>query len=317
VAAALIRRRSVLAGLAVLALVVALSLAAPLYAHWIAHTDAFAPNPNGTIVVHGQRVSVLQPGATGLGETPIGPTWTSRYLLGADGQGRDAFARVLYGGRISLTIGFLAAGITCLIALALGLAMGFFRGWFDAILARVLDLVWAFPVYLLAIALASATLAHGIPLGPLTIDSSSILLPTLIIALVSIPYVARPVRAEAMAVRSSEFVEAATASGASTWRLIVGELLPNVLDVVLVLAPFIVASNIIYESTLSYLSIGVQPPQASWGSLVSDGQDLLYTRPLVSILPGVMIVLTLMALYLVGDGVRDALKPGQREELPR
>jgi peptide/nickel transport system permease protein len=305
-------------GLAVLALVVGASLAAPLYARWISHSDAFAPNPNGTTVLHGKRIPLLQPGSTGLGETPIGPTWTGRFLLGADGQGRDVLARVLYGGRISLAIGFLAAAITSLLGLALGLAMGFFRGWLDAVLARALDLVWAFPVYLLAIALASATLQHGIPLGPLTIDSSSILLPTLIIALVTIPYVARPVRAEALAVRASEFVEAATASGASTWRLIAGELLPNVLDVVLVLLPFIVASNIIYESTLSYLSIGVQPPQASWGSLVSDGQDLLYTRPLVSILPGVMIVVTLMALYLIGDGVRAALAPGGKPaELPR
>lgn len=310
-------RRGIWVGGGVLALVVALSLAAPLYARWIAHADAFTSNPNATVRLHGRTVDVLQ-SSNGLGETPIGPTWTGRYLLGADQQGRDVLARVLYGGRASLAIGFLAATITCLVALALGLAMGFFRGWFDAVLSRVLDLVWAFPVYLLAIALAAATLQHGLQLGIVTLDSSSILLPTAIIALVSIPYVARPVRAEAMAVRSSEFVEAATASGASTWRLIVGELLPNVIDVVLVLLPFVVATNVIYESTLSYLSLGVQPPQASWGSLVSEGEGLLYTRPLVSILPGVMIVVTLMALYLLGDGVRDALRPHQRtEELPR
>jgi len=244
--------------------------------------------------------------------TPIAPTLEGRYFLGADAQGRDVAARVLYGGRASLAIGILAALITVVIATILGIVAGLYGGWLDGVISRVLDLIWAFPVYLLAISLATVLLVQGIELGPITVDAGSLWLPAVIIGLIYIPYLARPVRGETLSLRRQEFVDAAVAQGASNPRLVFGELLPNVAPVIIVFLPLIIATNILTESALSYLGIGVQAPDASWGSIIEDGQSLLYTRPWVSIAPGIMIVLTVLALNVIGDGVRDALDPRGR-----
>ena len=134
-------------------------------------------------------------------------------------------------------------------------------------------------------------------------------MPTFIIALVYIPYVYRPVRGQVLSVREKEYVEAAVSQGASNLRLMFAEILPNVLSTVIVLLPLMIATTVLTESALSFLGIGVQAPKASWGTIVDDGQALLYTRPLVAIAPGVMIVLTVLALNVLGDGVRDALDP--------
>jgi peptide/nickel transport system permease protein len=292
------------------------SFAAPLYAHHIAHTDAFATNLSGTTVVDGKTVDVIQQGggALGLGETPIGPTWGSHYLLGADNQGRDVAARVLYGGRASLEIGVGSAVICSIIAVILGLFAGFFRDWVDTIISRVMDLIWAFPVYLLAISLSTVLLTqpNGLKIGFITINPSSLWVPTLIIAAIYVPYVFRPVRGQVLSVREKEYIEAAMGQGASSLRIMFAEILPNALPTVIVLLPLMIATTILTESALSFLSIGVQPPNASWGTIIDDGQDLLYTRPMVAIAPGVMIVLTVLALNLLGDGVRDALDPRSR-----
>jgi peptide/nickel transport system permease protein len=308
----LARNRVALAGLALFLLIVAVSFAAPLYANYIADTDPFKSNVTGTTVVDGKTVDVIQSGGgeLGLGEVPIGPTWQRNYFLGADNQGRDVMARVLYGGRSSLMIGIGSALIACLIATLLGLLAGFFRGFTDAGLSRLMDLVWAFPVYLLAICLSTVLLTtDGLKWGPVNVDSSSLWIPTLIIGVIYVPYVMRPVRGQVLSVREKEFVEAAIAQGASNWRLIFSEVLPNVITAVIVLLPLMIATTILTESALSYLSIGVQPPNASWGTVIQDGQALLYTRPWVAIAPGIMIVLTVLALNLLGDGVRDALDP--------
>jgi peptide/nickel transport system permease protein len=307
------RDRLALSALALFVLIVVVSLLAPVYAHDIAHTDPFTSNISGTTVVNGKRVDVVQQGGggLGLGEVPIGPTWHSNYLLGADNQGRDVMARVFYGGRSSLQIGVASAVICTLIALALALVAGFFRGWTDTVLSRVMDLIWAFPVYLLAISLATVLLTTpgGLKWGFVTIDPSSLWVPTLIIALIYIPYVFRPIRGQVLSVREKEYVEAGIAQGASSLRLMFSDILPNVVSTAIVLLPLMIATTILTESALSFLSIGVQAPQASWGTIIGDGQALLYTRPLVAIAPGVMIVLTVLALNVLGDGVRDALDP--------
>ena len=292
-------------------LIVAVSFAAPFYAHHLADTDPFSSNLNGHISVHGKREAVIQQGGgiLKLGETPIGPTWTFKYALGADQQGRDVAARVLYGGRSSLEIGIGSAIIASAFALLVGLVAGFFGGIVDAVLSRIMDVIWAFPVYLLAICIATVLLTSGLNVGPVTVSASSLWLPTLIIGLIYIPYIARPIRGEVLAVREKEFIEAAVAMGASNWRLIFREVLPNVLSVVIVLLPLMIATTILTEAALSYLSVGVQAPAASWGTIIQDGQDLLYTRPWVAIAPGIMIVLTVLALNVLGDGLRDALDP--------
>jgi peptide/nickel transport system permease protein len=308
------RDRLSLAALALLIVIIVGSWLAPVYAHHVAHTDPFVSNLSGTTVVNGKRVDVIQQGGgggLGLGEVPIGPTWQANYLLGADNQGRDVAARVFYGGKASLQIGIASAVICTLIAMAFALVAGFFRGWTDSVLSRLMDLIWAFPVYLLAISLSTVLLtkAEGLKWGPVTINPSSLWVPTWIIAIVYVPYVYRPIRGQVLSVREKEYIEASISQGASNLRLMFAEILPNVASTAIVLLPLMIATTILTESALSFLSIGVQPPKASWGTVIEDGQSLLYTRPLVAIVPGVMIVLTVLALNLLGDGVRDALDP--------
>ncbi len=308
----LARNKIALAALALFLLIVGVSLAAPLYSRYVAHTDPFETNISGTTVVNGKRVSVIQQGggALGLGEVPIGPTWRANYFLGADNLGRDVMARVLYGGRASLEIGVASAALCCLLAMVAGLVSGFFGGVTDSLLSRAMDLIWAFPVYLLAISIATVLLTNGgLKVGPISVDAGSFWIPILIIGIIYIPYVARPVRGEVLRVRQQEFVQAAIASGAGNWRILFSEILPNIATTLIVLFPLIIATTILTESALSYLSIGVQPPAASWGTIIDDGQALLYTRPVVAIAPGIMIVLTVLALNVLGDGLRDALDP--------
>lgn len=311
------RNRIAMASLVLFLLIVVICLAAPLYAHDVAHVNPFANNLNGTTIVNGKQVPLMQQGGgvLHLGETPIGPTWDLRhYFLGADAQGRDVAARLLYGGRSSLAIGIGSAVICCLIATVVALIAGYFGRAVDAVLSRLMDLVWAFPVYLLAISISTVLLtsANGLEVGPVHISASSLWLPTLIIALIYLPYVYRPVRGHVLAATEKEFVEAAVSQGASDLRVIFSDILPNVISVVIVLLPLMIATTILTESALSYLSVGVQPPNASWGTIISDGQDLLYTRPWVAIAPGIMIVLVVLSLNVLGDGVRDALDPRAR-----
>jgi len=308
------RNRIAMASLVLFLLIVAVCLAAPLYAHYVAHNNPFAANLTGTTIVNGKRVPLLQQGGgvLRLGETPVGPTWDLRhYFLGADSLGRDVAGRVLYGGRTSLEIGIGSAVICCAIATVIALVAGFIGGITDSLLSRIMDVIWAFPVYLLAISISTVLLTapNGLQVGPLHLVATSLWLPTLIIAFIYVPYVYRPVRGQVLSVARREFAEAAIAQGASNLRLIFSDILPNVVSVVIVLLPLMIATTILTESALSFLSIGVQPPNASWGTIINDGQDLLYTRPWVAIAPGIMIVLTVLALNVLGDGVRDALDP--------
>jgi peptide/nickel transport system permease protein len=307
------RNRAALAALALFLLILAITFAAPLYARHIAQTDPFASNISGTTVVDGERVDVIQQGggALGIGAKPIGPTWRSEFFIGADTQGRDVMARVLYGGRASLTVGIGAAVLCCVTALLLALVAGIFGRGVDVVVSRLMDLIWAFPVYLLAISLATVLLTQpdGLRWGPIHLDPSSLWVPTLIIALIYVPYVYRPVRGQVLAVREKEYIEAAVAQGASNLRLMFSEVLPNVITTVIVMLPLMIATTLLTEAALSFLSIGVQPPNASWGTVIDDGRSLLYSRPMVAIAPGIMIVLTVLSLNVLGDGIRDALDP--------
>src|SRR5215471_14074072 len=282
--------RIAMAALVLFLLIVVVSLLAPLYASHIAHTNPFVNNLNGTTVVHGKRVPLMQQGGgvLRLGETPIGPTWdVHHYFLGADNLGRDVAARLLYGGRNSLLIGFLAGLITCIAGTIIGVAAGFFGGVTDGVISRVLEIIWAFPVYLFAICLS-----------------------IVIIGVVYIPYVARPVRGETLSLRRREFVEASIGLGASRTRLLRKDILPNVATTVIVLFPLVMAIAMLTEAALSFLNIGVQPPNASWGTIIQDGTSaLLYTQPTVALAPGIAIAVTVLALNVLGDGIRDALDP--------
>ena len=316
----LLRNRVALLALAGFVLIVAACLSAGWYARDVAHTRPFESSIDGTTIIDGVRAPVMveSTGGLGLGVTPIGPTWDiNHYFLGADDQGRDVAARLLYGGRNSLLIGMTSAALCCLAATLVALIAGFFGGGVDQVLSRLLDVIWAFPVFLAAISISTVALTRGISIGPITLAASSLWLPILIISVIYVPYVARPIRGQVLSVREKEFVEAAIGVGAGDWRLIYSEVLPNVITTVIVFFPLMIATNMLTESALSFLSIGVQPPDASWGTIIADGQGLLYTRPWVAIAPGLAIALTVLCLNVLGDGVRDALDPRARLRVGR
>lgn len=304
------RNRSAVVSVIVLCVIVLLSALAPIYAD-LAGSDPFRSNLGGTITLNGTIVPVMQPSTTGLGlgVTPIGPTWTTAYMLGADNQGRDVAARLLYGGRNSLFIAGAATVICLTLAALIGVVAGFAGGVVDMVLSRILDVLWAFPVYLLAISLSIVLLNSSFSIGPFTITAGSLVLPIGIIGVIYVPYVARPVRSKVLTLRQSEFVLAAIGLGMPTRRILLRDILPNVVPTLIVFVPILLALAIVTESALSFLSIGVQPPDASWGTIIQDGQTLLYSRPVVALAPGIAIVITVLALNVLGDCMRDALDP--------
>lgn len=311
------RDKAAIACLAIFIVIVVLCLLAPAYATF-ADTDPFRSSLDATAWINGQQVPVLEQSTEGLGLgfTPIGPTWElGNYFLGADNQGRDVMARLLYGGLNSLLIAGAATIITLVFATIVGLTAGFFGGVTDTILSRILDVLWAFPVYLLAISLSIVLIAQGIDLGIIVLESGSLWLPIFIIGIVYIPYIARPIRGQVLALRQSEFVLAAIGLGVPEHRILLRDILPNVSTTLIVFTPLMLAINMLTESALSFLSIGVQPPDASWGTIIQDGQGLLYTRPMVALAPGIAIALTVLVLNVLGDGVRDALDPRSKIRL--
>ena len=309
-----LRNRVAVAFLVLFFLIVLFVLAAPLWANHVAHTG---PNETHTLQklhVGGETREVVSP--AGL---PIGPQWFEaggKFFLGADSRlGRDEMVRLMYGGRTSLFIGIVSALITTLAAIVLGLLAGYYRGWVDAVIARVLDVLWSLPVLLFGIALGVALAIGGLKIGPLEISGGSVWIPIFVISLFTVPYMARPLRGEVMALSEKEFVEAAVAQGAGPLRLMFGEILPNLASTIIVFFALNIANNMLFEAALSFLGAGVQPPNSSWGSMISTGEELLTTQPLLAIIPGAMILLTVLSLNIVGDGLRDALDPRSKVEL--
>ena len=305
------RNKVALAFGALFLLIVFMALAAPLWADHVAHTDPFKNRPSDVIKVHGKDTNIVS-----FDGVPIGPTWQGEYFLGADGaNGRDVMVRLLYGARNSLFIGLGASVLTTLLAILLGTLAGYFRGWTDAIISRGLDILWAFPVLLLGIALGVSLALGGLHIGPLKIEGQSKWIPLLIIGVVNVVYLARPIRGQVLSLREKEFVEAARAQGAGPIRIMFGELLPNLASTLLVFFPLLVANAILLEAALSFLGAGVQRPEPSWGTMLSDGIALLVTSPHLTIVPGLMLVLCVLSLNVFGDGVRDALDPRAKVRL--
>jgi ABC-type dipeptide/oligopeptide/nickel transport system permease subunit len=232
------------------------------------------------------------------------PMFAPGHLLGTDGQGRDILSRLIWGGRVSLPIGVLPPLVTTFIALALGITAGFFGGWVATIIMRPMDVIFAFPMVLLAVAV-SAVLGAGM---------SNIMIS---MTLVMIPYFTRVVYIETLSVKNKDFVDAARVCGSSTFRILAQEVLPNVFAPVLVYATTAVGGMIVFASGLSFLGLGVQPPIADWGIMSSDGLTVLSFCPHVATIPGIVIVIMALSFNLIGDGVRDALDPRQRTTLKR
>ncbi len=303
--------------LALFVLVVVACALAPVYKDHVAHTGPNGGHLGETFTRDGKQVQIVSKGGFVNGQfvaggIPVGPQlWHAggRYVFGADNQGRDVAVRLLYGGINSLKVGIGSAIICTLVAVLLALLAGYFGGWVDWLISRFFDLIWAFPVLLLAIALGTALSINGFHHFGIDLQQGSLWIPTLVISYVLIPYVGRPLRGQILSLREKEFIEAATAQGASPLRVMFTELMPNVASSVLVFFTLIIANNILTEAGLSFLGAGVQPPNPSWGTLIADGQDRIATAPWLAIIPGIAIVLTVLSLNIFGDGLRDALDP--------
>jgi peptide/nickel transport system permease protein len=239
-----------------------------------------------------QDPTVIHPGAR---LAPPG----GEFLLGADELGRDLFSRALYGARISVQVGLVVVVLAGLIGVTIGLMAGYFRGLLDGILMRIMDTLFAFPTLLLALAVVAV-------LGTDLIN--------LIMALtiVYVPAFARIARGSTLSVSEEPYVEAARSAGASNVRIIVRHILPNITAPITVQFTVSLAYAILVEASLSYLGLGVQPPDASWGSMLATGKPYLEISPWVSIVPGVSIMLTVLGFNLLGDALRDAMDPRLR-----
>ena len=236
---------------------------------------------------------------------PSGPT--SVHPFGVDELGRDILARVIYGARVSLEVAFISTGIAVLVGVIVGTAAGYFRGWIDSLLARLMDIVLAFPILLLAIGLASAcSLGKGCLGGLITPGRVTLIV---VIALSSWPYIGRIIRGQVLSIREKEYIEAARSLGASNRRIMFREILPNLVAPIIVYTSLILPTNILYEAALSYLGVGVQPPTASWGQMIASATPIFDTAWWYMLFPGIALVLTVLAFNLVGDGLQDALNP--------
>jgi ABC-type dipeptide/oligopeptide/nickel transport system permease subunit len=224
------------------------------------------------------------------------PIGTPGHILGTDQQGRDMLARLLFGGRVSLLVGVVPTLVAGAIGLGLGLTAGFVRGLVDQIIMRCLDVVFAFPMVLLAIAIAGSM-------------RPGVLTEILAITIVLIPYFARLARTATEGVTPMPFIEAARAAGGSPMTIMVRYVLPNVFSPVVVYATTLMGLMIVVGSGLSFLGLGVQPPTADWGAMVAEGRVVLRRAPHVTILPGCAILVVSLAFNFLGDGVRDALDP--------
>jgi peptide/nickel transport system permease protein len=237
--------------------------------------------------------------------TPTGPSSTN--IFGVDELGRDVFSRVLYGARVSLEVAVVSTGVAVVIGVIVGMAAGFFRGWVDTVLSRIMDVVLAFPILLLAIGLASAcSLGRGC-LGGVIKPGLPVLI--VVIALASWPYIGRIIRGQVLSLREKEFIEASRSLGASNSRIIFRELLPNLVAPIIVYTTLILPTNVLFEAALSFLGVGVQPPTSSWGQMIASAVPIFDSAWWYMVFPGVALVLTVLAFNLVGDGLQDALNP--------
>lgn len=225
--------------------------------------------------------------------------------FGTDGLGRDLLTRCLYGGRVSLFVGFMVMVITLVIGIPVGAIAGFFGGWIDNILMRIIDAVLSLPSLLILILLSAILRSTELPF----VKSNNVMTIAVVIGILSWPTVARLVRAVFLTFREMEYVTAAQALGAADMQIMVGEILPNGFGPIIVEATLEVGYAIMEESGLSFLGFGIMPPTPSWGNLLNAAQGHLIEYPWLAIFPGLMIFFTIISINYIGDGLRDALDP--------
>jgi peptide/nickel transport system permease protein len=237
--------------------------------------------------------------------TPTGPS--ADHPFGVDQLGRDVFARVLYGARVSLEVAIIATALSVLIGVIVGMTAGYYRGWADTILSRITDVVLAFPILLLGIGLASAcSLGNGCAGGLIEPGLSVVIF---VIVVVNWTYISRIIRGQVLSMREKEFVDSARSLGASNRRIIFREILPNLVAPIIVYSTLVIPANILFEAALSFLGVGIQPPDPSWGQMLADATAIFDTAWWYMFFPGMALLLTVLAFNLLGDGLHDALNP--------
>ena len=241
--------------------------------------------------------------------SPTGPS--RRHPLGVDQLGRDVFSRVIYGARVSLEVGIFGTAIAAVIGTVLGLLAGFYRGWVDTIISRVIDVFLAFPVLVLGLGIGAACGVRGCAGGLIQPGLGTVIF---IIALSSFTYIARIARGQVLSLREKEFIEASRSLGASNRRIIFREILPNLVAPLIVYSSLLIPTNILFEAGLSFLGVGIRPPTASWGQMICDAAPNFNTAWWYMLFPGAALLLTVLAFNLVGDGLLDALNP--RGQIP-
>jgi peptide/nickel transport system permease protein len=271
------RDKFAMAGVVVIIILVLVAVLAP----WIAPHDPTKQYDNG-LTMQGM---------------PVGPS--HEFWLGTDTLGRDLLSRLMYGARVSLVVGVCANGFALVLGVIFGLTAGFFRGWVETFLMRMTDVMMAFPIILLAVALVSV-------LKP------SLWILILVIGIVYWTPMTRVIHGEVLSIREKEFVDAARLTGCSSARILSRHILPHLVAVILVYTSLGLATTILFEATLSYIGLGVQPPTPSWGQMISEGQPYYLSAPHLVLYPGLAIMITVLAFNLVGDGLRDAFDPQQR-----
>ncbi|MGW1990268.1 ABC transporter permease [Embleya sp. NPDC001921] len=287
------RDRLALAGGALILALVVIALLAPVISNLVGQ------DPNA---YHEEKIDAL----FGTPKGALGGI-SGEHLLGVEPvNGRDIFARILYGARISLLVGFLSALVAVVLGTVLGILAGFFGGWVDAAISRVMDGLLAFPQLLFIIALVSVM--PGELLG-MTGSGVRVFVMILVIGFFGWPYIGRVVRGQTLSLREREYVEAARSLGAGRFYILYKELLPNLVAPIVVYTTMMIPTNILTEAALSFLGVGVKPPTASWGQMLSNAIDYYDSDPMYMIVPGVAIFITVLAFNLFGDGVRDALDP--------
>ena len=227
---------------------------------------------------------------------PKGPNWGLHFFVGADQFGRDLLVRTAYGAQISLLIGVASTAVALMLGCTVGVVAGFLRGPVDGVLSRTVDIVLAFPILMLALAIRA-------------VFGASLWIIIVVVAFATWPYISRIVRGQALVIREQEYVQAARALGASDLRIMWEHVLPNLIGPLIVYGTLIIPVNIVLEASLSYLGLGLPPPTATWGQMLADGQAYYSTAPWMIAVPGLALLTTTIAFNLVGDALRDALDP--------
>jgi ABC-type dipeptide/oligopeptide/nickel transport system permease subunit len=282
------RDRVAMVSLAVIAFAIVVAIAAPLIVKILG-----LPGPN-----------VQNPNATDQFGSPLGPT--GGHPFGVDQLGEDVMSRTIYGTRVSLEVGIIGTAIATLIGVTLGTVAGFYRGWVDTLLSRLVDVVLSIPILLLGLGIGAACAVRGCISGLIQPGLGVIIF---LISLATWPITYRIVRGLVLSLREREFVEASRALGASDARIMFREILPNLAAPIIVFASLQIPTNILLEAALSFLGVGIRPPTASWGNMIAQATPIFNTAWWFMVFPGIALLVTVLAFNLLGDGLRDALNP--------